>query len=66
MQTLPAKTLQSKLADVEVAFAVVFSDGADCLHQLPDNAWGHHIALVIVEENILFARSSFGARDDAN
>ena len=66
VQTLPTKTLQSKFADVEIALAIIFSDGADCPHQLLDDARGHHITLLIVKENVLFARSTFGARDNAD
>ncbi len=66
MQTLPAKTLQSKLADVEVTRAVVLGDGAECIHQLRDNTRGHHVPFRIVEENVVFAKSSNGARDNAN
>ena len=64
--TLPAKTLKSHFAYIEISFAGVLNHGVECLHQLLDDTRGYNVALFIVKEDVLFPRPVFRARDDGD
>ena len=52
--TLPRKTRQYHVTDVQIALPGILGDGSHPLQYLVDNAWRDNDTDVIVEEHILF------------
>ena len=64
--TLPVKTLQSYLTDVNISVSIIFGDRLDRPHDLLDDPRCHHVTFVVVGQHILFPWSALGPGYNAN
>ena len=56
LHILPAKTLgQDHISEVEITLARIVCDGFDHFHNGQHGARGHDEAIIVVEENVVFA-----------